>query len=432
MRKLGEAIRPQGPRRFGLAGAWLRGFCRDAHGGAMVYIGVMLPVMLGVTGLALDGSLWYAQKRSVQAIADTAAYSLVLEAARSGDAGLARAAAREDAVLAGLDEAAGDRISFNVPPRSGAFAGRSGYFEVIVERPAQVLLAGFFVGGFDTTARAVAGGGQAGPPPCLLASDPSQKDAFKVNNGTVNTSGCDIQINSNDDSALNVARNGTVVADTINVVGNYVSKGTLSTIPNVDMPPVTDPLAGLPTPATSGCDYTDASFSNGSHTLSPGVYCGGIKVSGKAEVTLEPGTYVMSGSSGAGLSVSGQGSVAGEGVTAYFDGDTSLKVTGKGMLDLAAPTGGTYAGVLFYGNPNADPGTEHMVAGNGSAIIDGIMYFPNAIAKINGNGNTTANSSISALMARELRFGGNGTLNFHIAEDAVLPPALQARLTLVE
>jgi hypothetical protein len=248
----------------------------------------------------------------------------------------------------------------------------------------------------------------------------------------VNTSGCDIQINSNDDSALNVARNGTVVADTINVVGNYVSKGTLSTIPNVDMPPVTDPLAGLPTPATSGCDYTDASFSNGSHTLSPGVYCGGIKVSGKAEVTLEPGTYVMSGSSGAGLSVSGQGSVAGEGVTAYFDGDTSLKVTGKGMLDLAAPTGGTYAGVLFYGNPNADPGTEHMVAGNGSAIVDGIMYFPNAIAKINGNGNTTANSSISALMARELRFGGNGTLNFHIAEDAVLPPALQARLTLVE
>lgn len=43
-----------------------------------------------------------------------------------------------------------------------------------------------------------------------------------------------------------------------------------------------------------------------------------------------------------------------------------------------------------------------------------------------------ANTSISAVMARQLRFGGNGTRNFHIAEDAVLPPALQSKMTLVE
>ena len=73
-----------------------------------------------------------------------------------------------------------------------------------------------------------------------------------------------------------------------------------------------------------------------------------------------------------------------------------------------------------------------MITGNGTAILDGIMYFPSGVAKINGNGNTSSNTSISAIMARELRFGGNGTLNYHFADDAVLPPILQSKLTLVE
>jgi hypothetical protein len=60
------------------------------------------------------------------------------------------------------------------------------------------------------------------------------------------------------------------------------------------------------------------------------------------------------------------------------------------------------------------------------------MYFPTALAKINGNGNNSSNADISAVLARELRFGGNGTLNYHIAEGAVLPPTLQSKLTLVE
>ena len=202
-------------------------------------MGVMLPVLIGISGLALDGSLWYAQKRSAQAIADTAAYSVMLEVERAGDVDLAKTAAKADAVTYGLDEAAGDSITFNIPPTSGDYAGVAGYYEVIVERPAAVFLAGLIVNDFDTAARAVSGGADGSPPPCLLASDPTMQDAFKVNNGTVNSTGCDIQVNSSDDSALNVAKNGTLTADPINIVGNYVEKGTISSDPNVDMPSIT-------------------------------------------------------------------------------------------------------------------------------------------------------------------------------------------------
>jgi Flp pilus assembly protein TadG len=200
-------------------------------------MGIMLPVMLGITGLALDGSLWYAQKRSVQAIADTAAYSVVLEVQRSGDTNLAKTAAKADAVTYGLDEATGDTITFNIPPKYGTFANTAGYYEVIIERPATIFLAG-------------------SNPPCLLASDPSQKDSFKVNNGTVSTTGCNVHVNSIDSSALNVAKNGTLDADPIYVAGDYVNKGTITSVPTTGAGSVQDPLADLPVPSFSGCATT--------------------------------------------------------------------------------------------------------------------------------------------------------------------------------
>lgn len=432
MSKLMQPNRPRKPRRRSFDLSFLESFRQDTHGGVMVYVGIMLPVLIGISGMALDVSIWYAQKRSVQAIADTAAYSVMLEVERIGDTDLAKAAAKDDAVMNGLNMSAGDSITFHIPPTSGAYAGMAGYYEAIVERPAAIFLAGLFVDDFETAARAVSGGSEGSPPPCLLASDPSMKDAFKVNNGTVKSSGCDIQVNSDDDEALNVAKNGVLEGDPINIVGDYINKGTMSTDPNIGMPEKADPLASLAAPAVSTCENTDTSYSSGNHTLSPGVYCGGISLSGDAQVTMEPGNYIVTGDSSDTFSVTGQASVTGNGVMTYFDGDTSLSINGQGSLNLTAPSEGTYAGVLFFGDPNSDPDTQHMVTGNGSAIFDGIMYFPNAIAKINGNGNTTANTKISAIMARQLRFGGNGTLNFHIAEDAVLPPALQSKMTLVE
>jgi len=430
--KLWNSSRPGTARRRVFDLDLLKRFREDTHGGVLVYMGIMLPVLLGVTGLALDASLWYAQKRSVQAIADTAAYSVMLEIERIGDAGLAKIAAKEDAVIYGLDESAGDSITINIPPKFGAYANTNGYYEVIVGQPASIFLAGLLVGDFDTAARAVSGGAAASNPPCLLASDPSMKNAFKVNNGTVSTTGCNIHVNSSDDKALYVANNGTLDADPIDVVGGVDKKGTITSTPNVDMPSIADPLANLATPSVSGCDYTDVSYSSGTPTLQPGVYCGGISLSGSADVEMLPGTYIISGDASDSFSVSGQAAVTGNGITTYFDGDTSLSLNGQGAMDLSAPTSGSYAGMLFHGDPNGDEATQYSITGNGSAILDGIMYFPSGITKINGNGNTSSNTSISAIMARELRFGGNGTLNYHFADDAVLPPILQSKLTLVE
>ena len=44
---------------------FLARFKRDTGGGAMIYAGLALPVLLGVSGLAVDGSFWLLTKRSL-------------------------------------------------------------------------------------------------------------------------------------------------------------------------------------------------------------------------------------------------------------------------------------------------------------------------------------------------------------------------------
>ena len=98
--KLWNSSRPGDARRAFDCGL-LKRFREDTHGGVLVYVGIMLPVLLAVSGLAVDASFWYVQKRSAQAIADTAAYSATQEVQRTGNETLAKSAAKNDAITNG-------------------------------------------------------------------------------------------------------------------------------------------------------------------------------------------------------------------------------------------------------------------------------------------------------------------------------------------
>ena len=55
-----------------------------------------------------------------------------------------------------------------------------------------------------------------------------------------------------------------------------------------------DPLAGLTPPSVGACNYNNYNFSQGTTTMSPGVYCGGITIMG-GTVTMQPGEYILDG-----------------------------------------------------------------------------------------------------------------------------------------
>jgi hypothetical protein len=125
--------------------------------------------------------------------------------------------------------------------------------------------------------------------------------------------------------------------------------------------------------------------------------------------------------------------VEGADVTIYTDGDSTIQIAGNGTVDLAAPMTGNYAGILFYGDPDAPEDTQHTVTGNADMLYEGYMYFRTAVLKVNGNGNGESSNYVGAV-ARSIRFGGNGEMVFaYDPTDANVPViAGGSTVTMVE
>ena len=248
--------------------------------------------------------------------------------------------------------------------------------------------------------------------PCLMSLDKTGAATAKVNNGTVKVDGCGFHVNSSDPGALDIALNGTLEAESICVNGGVTGQGNSDPLAQLECPQVDDPLAELERPFVGGCDFNNTKFNSGTHILTPGVYCGGISLSGSAKVEFGEGTYIIDGGT---LKVAGKtASMEGEEVSFYFTGDASLNLAGQGTLDLSAPTGDTdpLKGILFFGDPDSDPGVKHNISGNDNMSYDGTMYFPNNELAFTGNGTGTSSAGYTLAIARLLKFGGNGSLKF--------------------
>ena len=109
-------------------------------------------------------------------------------------------------------------------------------------------------------------------------------------------------------------------------------------------------------------NYGSISLSgNNELTLNHGIYSS-ISLSGNAGLTLNPGLYIIEGG---GLTVTGNASVTGSGVTIVNAGTKypstggtygSITLSGNGSYNLSPPTSGAYAGIVIFqtcDNPKA-------------------------------------------------------------------------------
>jgi hypothetical protein len=187
--------------------------------------------------------------------------------------------------------------------------------EVIVSRPGQRLLSQVrFSSDTNIVARAVATADIDNG--CVWALNPSNPRSFKVTGGAQVRLNCGILVNSASASGLFQSGTGCIRASVIKVIGGYtVACADPSPLAGVNAFP--DPLAALPAPDYGACDYSANITVNGgqTRTLTPGTYCGKIRVSANATLEFDPGLYVLDG---AGLDVSGQGIVTGSDVSFYL------------------------------------------------------------------------------------------------------------------
>jgi len=211
--------------------------------------------------------------------------------------------------------------------------------------------------------------------------NPTASNAFTASGAASFTVNCGIQIDSSSSSALSVSGSACVSGTAINIVGGD-SATCANPTPKTDVDLEADPLAWLPAPAVGGCNYTNTKVNKGpAPTLNPGVYCGGITISGGNGAYVTSGTYILLGG---GLTVSGgswiQGASPATGVTFYNTSDAShtwkpITVSGGSNITLKAPATGTYEGILFFDRTVST--TQQTVSGGSGANIEGALYLPN-------------------------------------------------------
>ena len=221
-----------------------------------------------------------------------------------------------------------------------------------------------------------------------------------------------VVVDSSSKTAVSASGNAQVTASRILVVGNVQKSGnaTFSPAPTTGAAVLSDPLASLAEPSTSGpSNYGSESVSgNSSATIKPGVYSQ-ISVSGNGTLTLNSGLYIIEGG---GFSVSGNASVTGSGVTIVSAGSKyptsggiygSITLSGNGSYNLSPPTTGTYAGIVIF--QSRDNTKALTLSGNASGMT-GTIYAP--AAQLAESGNAALNA---AVVVDTMTISGNGVSN---------------------
>ena len=386
------------------------GAARGERGFVMVTFVVLAVVLLGMTGLVIDAGMMAYEKRRAQVAADAAAMGGALEIAGGGNGVLAAA---DDATANGFTGGVnGTTVAVSSPPLSGGYTNDNRYVEVSITRQIPTTFMRILnIPTMTVSARSVAGQSQ-GSGGCIFALNPNSTQNAIVASGSAQINAqCGIKINSTNSKALVISGSACVTGSEIDIVGNYSNSSSCgpSPAPQTGQDSVADPLAYLTPPTVGPCDFVNSKPGNGT-TVTPGVYCGGITVSGGATVHFSPGTYILLGG---GLTVSSS-NVDGTGVVFYNTADAThsfkaITVSGGSSTSLSAPTSGSLSGILFYEDRNyGSAGTKNTVSGTSAAGFEGAMYFRNSNLTYSGGSSGTAPYTI--IVADTITFSGSSNI----------------------
>ncbi len=376
------------------------------EGGQMLVLFVLaLGVLMGFVAMTVDVGMILHERRSLQNGADAAALAGVQELPDSPSVAIAKAL--EWAERHGFSAENGATITVNTPYQEDPDS-----IEVIIEEDQPFLFAtALGLNSIGVSARAVAtvGSGQVNGV-ALLVLNPLGGDSF-VKSGT-----SDLIINGGGAVVVNDAsQNGTSRSGSGDVVasggffyyyqGGWTNSGGSGVFDPEPVPisqQVPDPLAGLtpPDPYAIGTSPDSGGTAaepktkkiTGDDTLSPGAYWGGIEITSSANVTFEPGTYVLAGG---GLKLTGSGTVTGDGVFFYntFDPDddspsgdgqcAEINLRGTASFSLTAPTEGPYEDIVFWQDVACTNTMKHEGSGD---FLSGVIYVPGARLDLSGGG----------------------------------------------
>jgi hypothetical protein len=407
------------------------------QGAIAVLVVICLAVLVGVAAIALDGGMALTERRRAQEVADAAALAAAADLfahyqTNHGQDVNGTAAASALSIAAangysndGTHSIVTVRVSPAPPVQSDPtitdFSGnlKPGYAEVTVQfNEPRFFSALWGKGTLPIQVRAVARGTWTVVVNGIMLLDPSGAGALTATgNGSFTVTGAAVVVNSSDIGGAVAKGGATVTAPSFNFAGmpgfSTSGSGLFAGTIQSGMMATPDPLAYLPPPDPGSLPLESSGTLKLNHsqpvTISPGLYIGGIQISGPGSVTLQPGIYYMQGG---GFSFSGQGTLVGNGVMIYnapMSQTDAINLNGQGAITITPMTTGPYQGISFFQDRTAVAPVN--VTGNGNMHISGTFYAAGASVKITGN---SSNDVVgSQFISNDLTLSGNGSISIN-------------------
>ncbi|WP_407526820.1 pilus assembly protein TadG-related protein [Methylobacterium oryzisoli] len=445
--------------RDGLAA--LRRFARERAANVALIFALSLPLLFGAVGLTVDYVSWQAQAQRLQKAADAAALAVVSDmqvssASQERIQSVAEAQVRDQVRLA---EGDGPVAVHTLPvsrtrpngPFEPAFAdGRArppSGVTVTLTQPRRALMSRFVTPHLADIAASATAEALGAVKVCVVALDAAGAEAVRLRNlARIEAGGCSVYALSSSASALKAEDLAVVTSAKACAVGGYAG-GThnFRPAPVTACPPIKDPLAERVAPPVGGCTHTNLKVTGEVRTLSPGTYCGGLTIDQGAQVTLNPGVYVIKDGPlvvgpgdlnvgvtllGAAGSCSGRevqvsvglgclakvtldtiGSMKGTQVGFYFTGTVPpdpdgvvrpLQFRQRSVVEITAPLRGDMAGLLFHEDRGAAPGRLFEVKSDSARRLVGTIYLPRGTFVVNANQVVADQSEYTAVVARRI------------------------------
>lgn len=213
---------------------------------------------------------------------------------------------------------------------------------------------------------------------------------------------CAVHSNAKSPVGITAMNNSKLTAGQIcSAGGTHGPKANFQPGPINDCPVLPDPLASRSPPPVGACAHNDEVVDGGTVTLTPGTYCGGLKVGSGAIVTLSPGEYVIKDGP---LVVEKNATLIAQSAGVYLTGsNATVRFAAESTIKMTAPVTGPLAGLLFFEDRAAPKERVHKFTSDNAPVLLGTIYLPQGVLVIDANRPIAQQSAFTIVVARKLK-----------------------------
>jgi Flp pilus assembly protein TadG len=379
---------------------------------------LLAPMLMGLTGGAIDMGSFIVHKDELQVDADAAALAAAKEAGLSGWSQSSAAAVVE----AYLDANVRRTVSGDFTAKVEVDVAAKQVTVTLEQDHRAYFVIGYFQGSPQIRVKSTAQASNNSNI-CVIGLHGSDVATVALETSAVlSAPDCAVYSNSLSQGGLQSTGNAQLVSDLTCSAGGYLgAPRNFNQLPLTDCPAVSDPLASRPDPTVGACKEHDAEYQNFTGVLTPGVYCGGLTIRSSSNVTLKPGVYVMKDGP---FLVQSTSQVDGKGVGIYFTGsNASFAFESSSIVNIEAPKDGPMAGLIFFQDRQSAE-ADFVITSNKARNLLGTVYLPQGNLIVDANNKVADASAYTAVVVKRLRLskGPNLVLNTDYSSTLVPVP----------